>query len=177
MLFSIKSQPIDWRPATLLANVLQGYLAEDCPIIWTDLSYSTHVGKSLYWILFLMKLWGKSLNAPQLYWKKPPSRRFTCEYNRTFSGSTGRSSKSSDFFYKIYWLWTTELHLYQDANLSLTFLKIFFLIQLVFGTYSWKYLWWVLFIVKLQSEHCRLVTLPKETPSRTLFWVISKLSQ
>ena len=51
-LFSIKSQPIGWRPATLLENVLQGYLAENCPIIWTDLLYSTHVGKSLYWTLF-----------------------------------------------------------------------------------------------------------------------------
>ena len=42
------------------------------------------------------------------------------------------------------------------------FLKIFFLKQLVLDTYSKNNLRWVLFIAKLQSEHCRLVTLLTE---------------
>ena len=44
------------------------------------------------------------------------------------------------------------------------FLKTFFLRQLVFGTYSKKNVRWSLFIVELQSVHCSLVTLLKQTP-------------
>ena len=52
--------------------------------------------------------------------------------------------------------------------------KTFFIFfkQLVFGTFSKKNLWWILFIAKLQSENCRLITLMKETP-----WEFSKLLQ
>ena len=35
--------------------------------------------------------------------------------------------------------------------------------QLVFGTFSKKNLWWILFIAKLKSESCRLIAILKET--------------
>ena len=45
---------------------------------------------------------------------------------------------------------------------NLFFPQNIFLKQVVLDTYSKNNLWWVLFIAKLQSEHCRLVTFLKE---------------
>ena len=60
---------------------------------------------------------------------------------------------SSAFFEKI------EDCVRQGCNFIKTtidfFVKIFFVKQLVFSTYSENNLWWVLFIDKLQSEHCK----------------------
>ena len=92
--------------------------------------------------------------------------RFTFEYIRTFSTSTGRSYMSSAFSTKlsvVYYRAATSLKCWSTIYF---FLKIFFLKQLVFGRYSKNSLWWVLFIAKLQSEHWRLVTLLKELHHR-----------
>ena len=73
------------------------------------------------------------------------------------------------FFYR------TELCVLQGCNFIKTlvhhifFLKIFFLKQLVFGAYSKNNLLWVFFTAKLQSEHCRFVTLLKELHHRNFF--------
>ena len=57
--------------------------------------------------------------------------------------------------------------------------KAFFIFftQLVFGIFSKKNLWWILFIAKLQPENCRVITLMKETLSWKLPWEFSKLLQ
>ena len=69
-------------------------------------------------------------------------------------------------FWKNWELCTTGLQPLRRWSTIYFFLKIFFLKQLVLDTYSKNNLWWVLFIAKLQSEHCRLVTLLKELHHR-----------
>ena len=44
---------------------------------------------------------------------------------------------------------------------AIDFLKNVLLRQLILGTFSEKILWWSLFIVDVQSVHCRLATLLK----------------
>ena len=78
-------------------------------------------------------------------------------------------------FWNNWGLCTTGLQFYWDASPPYIFpSKYFFKKQLVLDTYSKNSLWWALFIVKLQSEHCRFVTLLKELHHRN-FWEIFKL--
>ena len=92
--------------------------------------------------------------------------RFTFEFIRTFSTSTGRSYMSSAFSTKLSVVYCRAATSLKRWSTIYFFLKIFFLKQLVFGRYSKNSLWWVLFIAKLQSEHWRLVTLLKELHHR-----------
>ena len=98
-------------------------------------------------------------------------RWFTCEYIRTFWASAGRSCMSSAFLIKfrvVYWRAAALLRYWPTIDLRLKkILFLFFFKQLVFCTFSKKNLKWILFIAKLQSENCRLITLLKETPSKT----------
>ena len=72
----------------------------------------------------------------------------------------------------LFWIEKIEDCVLQGCNFIKTlvhhifFLKIFFLKQLVLGTYSKNSLWRVPFIAKLQSENYRLVTLLKELHHR-----------
>ena len=77
--------------------------------------------------------------------EKPPSGTLSCEYIRTFSASTGRSSLSSAFLIKL------RIAYYRTATLIRRWFTIgsflekrhflFFLRQTVFGTCSKKNLW------------------------------------
>ena len=99
-LFSIKSQPAGWRPATLFENVLQRHIAENFPIILKKLPCRTHVVKPMCRSPF-NEIAGINSRSAALMKEKPPPRSFTCEYIRNFSASTGRFYMSSAFLKKL----------------------------------------------------------------------------
>ena len=91
--------------------------------------------------------------------------RFASECITTFSASTGTSYKSSVFFDKI------EGCVLQGCTSIKLAHHWRFSQNILFNTTSFRYysknnLWWVLFIVKLQSKHCRVVILLKENHHR-----------
>ena len=135
-LFPIKSQPIDWKPPTLSENALQRYLADNLKRVTVKNPYDkTAVLESLF-----NESAGINSRLASFNEKKPAPKTFTCEYTRTFSASTRRSYISSVFFHK------TEGCVLQGCNFikKLVHHRLFsrniFLRQLVFGTYSKKYL-------------------------------------
>ena len=79
--------------------------------------------------------------------KRAPRRRFTCEYIRTFTTSSCRFYMRSAFLIKLRVVYYGAATLSRYRSTIKLFLKILFLRQLVFGTYSRKSLWWVLFMV------------------------------
>ena len=130
-LFPTKSEPIVWRPAALLENVLQRYLAENLSMK-EKLCSGVPINKTA----------GINTRPANLVKKIPPGRRFTCKYIRTFSVFTGRSYTSSAFLIKLtvaYYRAATLLrrwyttHFFQKKK---DFLSSYFLRELVFGTYS-----------------------------------------
>ena len=73
--------------------------------------------------------------------KRAPPRRFSCEYIRTFTPSTGRSYMNSAFLIKLRVVYYVAATLSRCWSTIEFFLKILFLAQLVFGTYFKKNLW------------------------------------
>ena len=55
--------------------------------------------------------------------------------------------------------------------------SLFIFSKIGFSCILQKNLWWVLYKGKLQSEHCWLANLLKETQSQKFFWEISEVSQ
>ena len=80
---------------------------------------------------------------------------FTREYIRTFRASTERSCMSTAFLIKLRVVYYSPAALLRHWSTTDFFSKNTFFVlfkQLVFGTFSKKSLWLILFIAKLQSE-------------------------
>ena len=123
------------------------------------------------------------MSRPATLVKKTSTKEVYLLYIRTFSSSAGRSYMSSNFLIKWrvrYYRAATSLKLW--STIAFFHKKKSFSLFILFKTASFWYrpkknLCWVLFIVKLQSEYFRLVTLLKETPSWKFSCKIFNLSQ
>ena len=104
-----------------------------------------------------MKLLGWTLDL-QRQWKKPPLSLHELSFFDKIEGCVlqGCSFIKTLVHCRLFFL---------KKQLFLSFSK-----QLLSGTFSENNLWWILFIAKLQSKNCRLITLLKETPSQELLW-------
>ena len=136
--FSVKLQPLNLRPATLLEKKRQRYLPENYP----------RFSKSVF-----NKFGGIQFRPPILL-KKSSS----CEYIRILSASLERS-KLTSVFGKTVGCALQCPNVVNHWYITVFFLKIFFLRQIVFRTYSEKNLWIGVLIAKLQYVQSRLATL------------------
>ena len=122
--FSVKLQPAG------LQLEWQMYLAEIFPKLLKQLPCEPHSKKPLKWIPFLIKLQEQTLDL-QPYWHEAFTKEVFLPIHQMFQR----------YFKDI------NLH-----NLTLQiFPKVFFIRQVVLGTYSEKNLWWSLLVVELQS--------------------------